>query len=43
MTEETGLCSAAAGDCGMPIVAMVYFVSFQVLGTFVFLNLTWWP
>ena len=36
--EETGLCSDAQGNCGSPL-AIPYFVSFQIIGAFVFLNL----
>ena len=37
-TAADGHCSEAAGDCGS-WVAIPYFISFQVLGSFVFLNL----
>ena len=36
--ESSGKCTNAAGDCGSP-VAIPYFISFQVVGSFVFLNL----
>ena len=36
--ESSGLCSEAAGDCGSS-AAIPYFVTFQALGTFIFLNL----
>ena len=38
VTEESGECSAAMGDCGSKL-AVPYFISFQVIGSFVFLNL----
>jgi len=38
LDERSGLCSAAAGDCGS-WVAIPYFITFMLLGTFVFLNL----
>ena len=38
ITEETGRCTVAEGNCGTPI-ALPYFVSFQVIGCYVFLNL----
>ena len=36
--ESSGHCSEAEGNCGTPL-AVAYFISFQVIGTFVFLNL----
>ena len=36
---ETGACTVEEGDCGAPLVAIAYFLSFQVFGSFVFLNL----
>jgi hypothetical protein len=36
--EESGTCTQAAGDCGST-VAVPYFISFQVLSSFIFLNL----
>ena len=36
--ESSGLCSQEAGDCGS-MAAVPYFVTFQALGTFIFLNL----
>ena len=36
--EESGGCSDARGDCGTP-AAVPYFLSLQVLGSFIFLNL----
>ena len=38
VTEDSGKCSAAEGNCGGPI-AVPYFVSFMVLGSMVVLNL----
>jgi len=38
VTEDSGKCSAAEGNCGGPI-AIPYFVSFMVLGSMVVLNL----
>ena len=38
LSEESGQCSLDAGDCGSS-VAIPYFISFQILGAFVFLNL----
>ena len=38
LDEASGKCSAAAGNCGSP-AALPYFISFQVVGVFVFLNL----
>ena len=38
LDESTGKCSEAEGDCGS-WVAIPYFISFQVIGSFVFLNL----
>ena len=38
LDEASGLCSVAAGDCGSPM-AVPYFISFQILGSSVFLNL----
>eukprot|EP00966_Prymnesium_polylepis_P197286 4571921-Prymnesium_polylepis.1 len=38
ITEDSGRCTNAAGDCGSP-VALPYFVSFQVIACFIFLNL----
>jgi hypothetical protein len=38
LDETSGICSAAEGNCGSP-VAIPYFVSFQVVGVFVFVNL----
>ena len=37
VSAETGRCSEAAGDCGSRL-AVPYFVSFQIIGAFVFLN-----
>ena len=39
LAPVTGECSVAEGDCGSPLFAICFFVSFQILGTFVFLNL----
>ncbi len=39
ITPENSECSEAAGDCGSPLAAIPFFVSFQFLGSFVFLNL----
>ena len=36
--EESGTCTQAAGDCGST-AAVPYFISFQVLSSFIFLNL----
>ena len=36
--EESGTCTQAAGDCGST-VAVPFFISFQVLSSFIFLNL----
>jgi hypothetical protein len=36
--EESGTCTQAAGDCGST-VAVPYFISYQVLSSFIFLNL----
>jgi hypothetical protein len=36
--ESSGKCSAAAGDCGSA-ASIPYFISFQVLGSFICLNL----
>ena len=36
--EDSGICTHAAGNCGSPS-AVPFFVSFQVIGSFVFLNL----
>ena len=36
--EEIGTCTQAAGDCGST-VAVPFFISFQVLSSFIFLNL----
>ena len=36
--ESSGRCSYADGDCGS-VVAVPYFISFQIIGSFVFLNL----
>jgi hypothetical protein len=36
--EESGKCSDARGDCGSPF-AIPYFISFQIVGSFIFLNL----
>lgn len=36
--EASGQCSNAAGDCGS-VSAIPYFVTFQLLGSFIFLNL----
>jgi len=38
LDEGSGLCSAAEGNCGS-IAALPYFISFQVVGVFVCLNL----
>ena len=38
LDEDSGLCSAERGDCGH-VAAVPYFISFQVLGSFIFLNL----
>jgi len=36
--ESSGLCGAELGNCGT-IAAVPYFISFQILGTFIFVNL----
>jgi hypothetical protein len=36
--ESSGKCSSAGGDCGTA-AAIPYFISFQIIGSFVFLNL----
>ena len=36
--EASGKCSMAEGNCGSP-AAIPYFISFQVIGSFIFLNL----
>ena len=33
------LCTVEAGDCGSPIVSLIYFISFTVLSSFVILNM----
>ena len=38
LSKESGECSAAEGNCGSPL-AVPYFISFQVVGSFIFLNL----
>ena len=38
VSEESGGCSVEAGDCGSQ-VAIPFFISFQLLGSFVFINL----
>ena len=38
LDEGSGLCSTADNDCGTPL-ALPYFISFQLVGCFVFLNL----
>lgn len=38
LSAETGLCEVAAGSCGSAI-AIPYFVSFELIGSFVLLNL----
>jgi hypothetical protein len=38
VSEELGLCTEAAGDCGIWL-AIPYFISFQMIGSFVLLNL----
>jgi len=39
MQDETnGLCSVDMGDCGSPL-AIPFFISFQIVGSFIFLNL----
>ena len=36
--EASGMCSHAEGNCGSH-AAIPYFISFQIVGSFVFLNL----
>ena len=38
LSEESGRCSAETGDCGSP-AAIPFFIAFQIIGSFIFLNL----
>ena len=38
LNEDSGRCTAEAGNCGT-VAAIPYFISFQILGSFIFLNL----
>jgi hypothetical protein len=37
--EDPNRCSEAAGDCGLPATAIVFFISYVLIGGFVMLNL----
>ena len=39
VSEASGGCSEDAGDCGSLAAAIPYFISFQLIGSFIFLNL----